>query len=895
MGRARIRVLAVAFVVGAALAVVPAAQATGSYVFGPTLPFYSADCNTYVASHDQDLNMALVGSAYLGYEGNPAPHANDVYYIGIYYASGGDTFVAGGAYGSCDAYQNASLQLALPTGAALAISSATPILCATIVGTAAPTTFTNGCPTTAQTGTKSGYYKFDPPAGSDEGWKVVEGDTIEVDVPVKSSSAMTNATNKSCTSTSQGCAGGYVRVWDGFENSNQPLYVSPTVGVTVQAPAQTTPPATIDSESTSDITSSSATTTATVNNEGQAGTTKTLLYNDGGGEQCPYLMDGQAYNVQSLGSSTTSVPVTTNFTGLAPETKWCWQQEFIPSGGGAAVVGSFVTFITPPAPVTPPTLTDFSTTNVTSSSATANATLTPNGAEGMTHTEVGTDSSDGSCTSPSGIQYLGYSEVGGLSGTVPLSTSMTGLGADSWYCWRQVFDPNDPSLAEVDGPWQSFKTFLALYRQLFTYPSPSTTSIATTSAIGQVTVHNYGQAGQTNAQIGTASGGSCSSPANIQTSATEGVSGSVQSVAESTTFSDLAASTEYCWQQTFTPAGGTTSYGAWQTFTTEHLLLISLAPRNSSAPAISGSITAGQALTATHGTWSNLPTSYSYQWNRCDATGGACSTITGATSQTYVLGPADVGHTIVVQASASNHYGTGGPASSAATGVVAAASNTSQAPASSTLPTISGSTVVGQTLTASAGTWSGTPPMTYGYRWQRCDPTCAAISGATGATYTLASADAGATIEVIVTATNGSGDASADAAPVGPVTSLGPRIAIALRGLLAPSGKHAKIKALVKSRGYAFTFDAPSVGKLQIVWYQVPKGARKARAKVKPVVIASGSVNVSRPGPVKIELKLTRQGRKLLKRSKRIKLESIAAFKAAGLPAVTATGRFTLS
>ena len=92
--------LAIALAVGAALAIAPAAQATGSYVFGPTQDFYSADCSTYVASQDQDLNLALVGAAYLGYEGSPAPHANDVYYIGIFYDSGDDTFLAGAPTGA---------------------------------------------------------------------------------------------------------------------------------------------------------------------------------------------------------------------------------------------------------------------------------------------------------------------------------------------------------------------------------------------------------------------------------------------------------------------------------------------------------------------------------------------------------------------------------------------------------------------------------------------------------------------------------------------------------------------------------------------------------------------------------------------------------------------------
>jgi hypothetical protein len=86
---------------------------------------------------------------------------------------------------------------------------------------------------------------------------------------------------------------------------------------------------------------------------------------------------------------------------------------------------------------------------------------------------------------------------------------------------------------------------------------------------------------------------------------------------------------------------------------------------------------------------------------------------------------------------------------------------------SSTLPTISGTPIVGQTLSASSGSWSGSTPMSYAYSWARCNSTggsCAPISGATSTTYLLASADAGSTIRVTVTAKNGAGSATATSA-----------------------------------------------------------------------------------------------------------------------------------
>ena len=80
-------------------------------------------------------------------------------------------------------------------------------------------------------------------------------------------------------------------------------------------------------------------------------------------------------------------------------------------------------------------------------------------------------------------------------------------------------------------------------------------------------------------------------------------------------------------------------------------------------------------------------------------------------------------------------------------------------PVNTIAPVVSGTGVVGQTLTTTNGTWSGTLPFTYTYQWQRNG---SPISGATSQTYVLVSADAGTNVRCVVTATNSVGTASAN-------------------------------------------------------------------------------------------------------------------------------------
>jgi Polysaccharide lyase len=94
-----------------------------------------------------------------------------------------------------------------------------------------------------------------------------------------------------------------------------------------------------------------------------------------------------------------------------------------------------------------------------------------------------------------------------------------------------------------------------------------------------------------------------------------------------------------------------------------------------------------------------------------------------------------------------------------------------QLPKNQTLPTVSGSAVVSNTLTAGTGSWQG-KGLKFAYQWLRCDSagaSCSAISGATGSAETLSTADAARTLRVIVTASNQKGSTAATSAQTGVV------------------------------------------------------------------------------------------------------------------------------
>jgi subtilisin family serine protease len=103
------------------------------------------------------------------------------------------------------------------------------------------------------------------------------------------------------------------------------------------------------------------------------------------------------------------------------------------------------------------------------------------------------------------------------------------------------------------------------------------------------------------------------------------------------------------------------------------------APGNRALPEVIGSLTVGTTLTVDPGSWSRLPTSYAYQWQRCLV--GVCFPIAGATGTSYPLTSSDYGASFAVRVTAANAAGT-----AQATSAITSAVGLPGAPAPTTQP-----------------------------------------------------------------------------------------------------------------------------------------------------------------------------------------------------------------
>lgn len=338
----------------------------------------------------------------------------------------------------------------------------------------------------------------------------------------------------------------------------------------------------------------------------------------------------------------------------------------------------------------------------------------------------------------------------------------------------------------------------------------------------------------------------------------------------------------------------------------------------------------GFYLQVNPGVWTPPQPYPSVQWTQdCNLTAVPANNgtpIAGAINRTYQLRDSDTGHTLCVIFDTGGVEMVLGP-----TGTVAPSAPFLETPPSA--PTISGPTVQGQTLTATSGRWRGTGAATGGitftYQWKRCNST-GGVCGkpftppSSSPTYVLQPADVGHTMQVLVTATNSVGTGTAGAkqatavvtapsssSPPGNSGGQGgsnhnnggqpgtgshggsstggnsPNIRALLMNALAVHGKSGRIRALLKNGGYAFSFAAPSAGRLVISWYRLANHGKKT-------LVATVTFLFQKTGTARIKLLLTGKGRGLLAHGRRMKVTASGAFTPTGKPAISAARLITL-
>ena len=189
------------------------------------------------------------------------------------------------------------------------------------------------------------------------------------------------------------------------------------------------------------------------------------------------------------------------------------------------------------------------------------------------------------------------------------------------------------------------------------------------------------------------------------------------------------------------------------------------------------------------------------------------SPIAGAVASTYKVVTADVDATLRAVVTATNPDGT-----VASTSAPSAKAKPAP-PAASPIPVLTGTAKVGQTVSATTGTWTGTSETVKTTFW-RCGTTCAAIVTGTDRTYTLVTADAGQKIKASVTGVGAGGTTTVYAAAIlGPVASATTGTVLAAAApvsLKSSTGKvMAKTSAIVPKAGGQATVTVTAAAGLQ--------------------------------------------------------------------------------
>jgi streptogramin lyase len=224
-----------------------------------------------------------------------------------------------------------------------------------------------------------------------------------------------------------------------------------------------------------------------------------------------------------------------------------------------------------------------------------------------------------------------------------------------------------------------------------------------------------------------------------------------------------------------------------------------------------------------------------------------------------------------------------GPSAGSAVGPPTGATSAppSTAPANVVQPTIRGRLREGQTLVARTGSWVNAPA-SFSYTWQRCRPACADVAVGAGDSYRLSARDIDRSIRVVVTAGNAAGSGRAESRTAGPIGPSVRRVRAALAKLLATSAKRSTITRLLGDGSRRAAFGAPSRGLLSIAF--------RVRGST---WIGGARRHFAKAGHRMVTIRLTRRGRRLLKRAAKLRLAVQVLYVPVGDPAVRSSRRLT--